>query len=316
MTPRQARRERREAERKSKKAAIKSAKGAAARHLSAKELARPLGGVLDTASALREFPRTEKADHFDQAPSAGPAQTREGFHGFVLQSRRGAHYESNGMAAEASHACGLDDFDELDGFVPQNPHPTPPVRSARRAEANRANAQLSTGPRTPGGKLASSRNSTKHGLASGQLIIPGESPADFEALLEDLVADHRPATPTEDLLVREMAQSYWLAQRALRLQNECFTAEGIDENRLSLFLRYQTTHDRAFYKALNALLRLKKDAARAARGFVSETTATPNPAATARESATPAKTELGGFVPQNPHHHPPNLSPEAKRRAA
>ena len=43
-----------------------------------------------------------------------------------------------------------------------------------------------------------------------------------------------------------MAQSYWLEQRAIRLHNDCFTAEGIDERRLSLFLRYQTTYNRAF----------------------------------------------------------------------
>ncbi len=47
-----------------------------------------------------------------------------------------------------------------------------------------------------------------------------------------------------------MAQSYWLAQRALRLQNECFTDEGVDDKRLSLYMRYHTTHERAFHKAL------------------------------------------------------------------
>ncbi len=139
-----------------------------------------------------------------------------------------------------------------------------------RPEINRANAQHSTGPRSPEGKLASSRNSLKHGLASAQLIIPGEDPADFETLLSGLLDEHQPATPTEELLVRELAQSWWLAQRALRLQNECFTEKGVDEKRLSLFLRYQTTHERAFHKALNTLIRLKKDRT---RGFVSQTRA-------------------------------------------
>lgn len=79
---------------------------------------------------------------------------------------------------------------------------------------------------------------------------------------------------TEELLVTEMAQSWWLAQRAIRLQNDCFGESSVDEKRLSLFLRYQTTDERAFHKALNTLIRLKQSCAReqavSKRGFVSQ----------------------------------------------
>jgi hypothetical protein len=115
--------------------------------------------------------------------------------------------------------------------------------------------------------MASSRNSLKHGLASAQLIIPGEDPAAFDALVSALVDEHRPATATEEILVQEIAQSYWLTQRAIRFQNQCFTAEGVDQKRLALFLRYQTTHERAFHRALNLLIRLKKQRP---VGFVSQ----------------------------------------------
>lgn len=172
--------------------------------------------------------------------------------------------------------------------------------SSTRVEINRANAEHSTGPRTPEGKLASSRNSLKHGLASAQLIIPGEDPAAFDALLADLLHDHQPANPTEQLLVQEMAQSYWLTQRALRFQNECFTAEGVDQKRLALFLRYQTTHERAFHKALNTLIRLKKDRA---RGFVSQEPAEARPeigfvSQNATSAGLGSLSEIG-FVSQN-----------------
>ena len=159
------------------------------------------------------------------------------------------------------HSAGLALSAAL-GFVSQN-RPT-------RAETNRANAQHSTGPRTPDGKLASSRNSFKHGLSTGQIIMPGEDPAAFEELRQSLMEEHQPASLTEELLVNEMAQSYWLEQRAIRLQNDCFTLEGIDETRLSLFLRYQTTYNRAFHKALNTLLKLQKDRNKAPNGFVSQ----------------------------------------------
>jgi len=157
---------------------------------------------------------------------------------------------------------------------------------SKRAEINRLNAQHSTGPKSPQGKMASSRNSLKHGLASGTIIVPGEDPVAFEALLHDLLEEHQPANTTEDLLIHEMAQSHWLAQRALRFQNECFAEDGVDEKRLALFLRYQTTHNRAFHKALATLLKLKKERGLpSGSGFVSQSTALPP--------------DKGGFVPQN-----------------
>ena len=143
-------------------------------------------------------------------------------------------------------------------------------RVARRVQINRANSVHSTGPVTCQGKLASSCNSLKHGLASGTLIIDGEDPAAFDELLQTLLAEHQPASTTEELLIQEMAQSWWLTQRALRLQNDCFTPQGVDEKRLALFLRYQTTHERAFHKALNALIRLQKERHRGQIGFVSQ----------------------------------------------
>jgi hypothetical protein len=129
-----------------------------------------------------------------------------------------------------------------------------------------------TGPRTPTGKAISSGNSLKHGLASGRIIIAGENPADFETLLAGLTAEHAPATETETLLVKQMAQSWWLMQRALRMQNDAFTGADVDAHKLALFLRYQTTHERAFYKALNTLTKLKQSRAReqAVSEFVSQ----------------------------------------------
>ncbi len=145
-------------------------------------------------------------------------------------------------------------------------------------------AGKSTGPRTPEGKLASSRNSLKHGLSTGTLLIHGEDRVTFETLHNALLREHQPANTTEELLVAELAQSHWLLQRAIGFQNECFTEDGVDEKRLALFLRYGTTHGRAFHKALNTLLRVKKDRLKEQRGktpsappneFVSQNAVTP-----------------------------------------
>src|SRR5581483_7051226 len=98
----------------------------------------------------------------------------------------------------------------LNQLAPSQPVEAPPTPAvSKRAEINRANAQYSTGPTSAIGRLASSRNSLKHGLASGALILPGEDPAAFESLLDDLMKEQQPANPTEELLIHEMAQSWW-----------------------------------------------------------------------------------------------------------
>src|SRR5205085_3265900 len=78
---------------------------------------------------------------------------------------------------------------------------------------------------------------------------------------------------TESLLVNDMARHYWLYQRALRLQEQCFAddiSSASAQNRLSLFLRYGTTHERAFRRCLTDLLKLRKQRLHLERGFESQ----------------------------------------------
>jgi hypothetical protein len=53
------------------------------------------------------------------------------------------------------------------------------MTSDRRIEANRCNAQKSTGPRTPEGKAAVALNGMKHGLLSREALVQGEREADL-----------------------------------------------------------------------------------------------------------------------------------------
>ncbi len=129
-------------------------------------------------------------------------------------------------------------------------------------------AGRSTGPRTSKGKSVASRNSFKHGLASGQILVPGEDPAEFATLLANLMDNHQPANATEEILVREMVDAHWLIARASRLQANCFSNGEIDTKALALFMRYRATYERAFYKALNTLLKLQKESARKLHGEV------------------------------------------------
>ena len=206
-----------------------------------------------------------------------------------------------GFSPEVAFAEGLtpDDFAEFQAMYARVHGASVGARHASPAPTPHSGP---TGPRTPEGAV-SSANSLKHGLASGRLVIPGEDREDFEALLNDLVAEHAPATPTEEMLVQQMAQSWWLMHRALRIQNQAFLETWCDMKKLALFLRYQTTYERAFYRALNSLKKLQKERLAATRDFVSHDSrdTAPNPpverpfqaATTAFEPASPE------FVSQN-----------------
>ena len=140
--------------------------------------------------------------------------------------------------------------------------------------ANQQNAQQSTGPKTETGKAASCLNNFRHGLAGAFSVLPSEDQDEFDALVCGLRAEHQPSTLTETLLVQKMAQHYWLSQRALYLQDQCCTDEelSLDEQQrqLALFIRYQTTNDRAFHRCLADLLKLRAEKRRAEIGFESQ----------------------------------------------
>jgi hypothetical protein len=147
------------------------------------------------------------------------------------------------------------------------------ILSPKKLEANRQNAQLSTGPTSEEGKAASSRNNFRHGFTGAFCLLPDESREEFDQLVADLSEEYSPATVTESILVNDMARHYWLHQRALRMQEECFSFDLTapdTQKQLSLFLRYGLTHERAFARCLAALLKLRKDNLALERGFESQ----------------------------------------------
>ena len=141
--------------------------------------------------------------------------------------------------------------------------------------ANQQNAQHSTGPTTGAGKAASCKNNFKYGLTGSSFaVLDFEDQDEYDQLLCGLRFEHQPATMTENILVEQMAQSYWLRKRALYLQDQCATDEELtleqQEKRLALLIRYQTTHDRAFHRALNDLLKLRAEKRKQEIGFESQ----------------------------------------------
>ena len=115
----------------------------------------------------------------------------------------------------------------------------------------------STGPRSAAGKDRSSQNARTHGLSSLTsvfVLLPGEDAKEWVQLVDDLTREFQPVSRTERILVTDMAQSHWLTQRAINLQTNSIE----DPKAFALYLRYQTTHHRAYYRALKQLLALQK----------------------------------------------------------
>jgi hypothetical protein len=75
--------------------------------------------------------------------------------------------------------------------------------------ANRENAQKSSGPKTDAGKANSSRNATKHGLTAANPLLPGEEPDGLQRLRNDLCSRFRPVGDGEELLVTRIADLQW-----------------------------------------------------------------------------------------------------------
>jgi hypothetical protein len=70
--------------------------------------------------------------------------------------------------------------------------------------ARQANARRAKGPRSDLGKARAAKNALLHGLCSRAPVLPGEDPAEFEAMLARWIDDHQPATDEELRIVFEM----------------------------------------------------------------------------------------------------------------
>ena len=86
----------------------------------------------------------------------------------------------------------------------ETPQPTQHISAARLA-ANRANAQKSTGPRTPQGKLRAASNSLKHGLYSLSNFDGFIHDNDIAlTVVTNYLDQFEPVTPTEVALVHQL----------------------------------------------------------------------------------------------------------------
>ena len=92
-----------------------------------------------------------------------------------------------------------------------------PISDKQRLAYQR-NAQHSTGPRTPAGKLNSRLNAVKHGLTAKLPLLPFESETDFAQLRDGFLQDFAPRNTYERFLTTQLATQAWRILRSQQVE--------------------------------------------------------------------------------------------------
>jgi hypothetical protein len=93
------------------------------------------------------------------------------------------------------------------------------MSSQAQNQANRDNAQLSTGPKTEAGKAKSSHNALKTGLTGRTVLLPSDDVAAYTQHVERFLLDYQPATDAEKALAQSVADAEWRLLRIPALES-------------------------------------------------------------------------------------------------
>lgn len=97
---------------------------------------------------------------------------------------------------------------------------SPRKATSPQAQANRRNAQRSTGPRTEAGKKWASKNATKHGAYSSAILLLNEEPEELERFRDLMIQAMKPVGPLEAFLAERIVLQGWRLERARRVERE------------------------------------------------------------------------------------------------
>jgi len=100
------------------------------------------------------------------------------------------------------------------------------MTSLKQIDANRRNAQKSTGPITQEGKLQSRCNAVRHGLTAETVIGALEDAEDYKAFETAIIADYDAQSAVERELVLRLASLLWRLRRATRIETGLFKIEA------------------------------------------------------------------------------------------
>src|SRR5215218_4687651 len=92
------------------------------------------------------------------------------------------------------------------------------MATQKQIDANRRNAQRSTGPSTDLGKAVAKFNSLKHGMTAATAVLPYEDADSYAEIRTSFQATYKPANAVEAALVETIVNSYWRLLRIRRVE--------------------------------------------------------------------------------------------------
>lgn len=148
------------------------------------------------------------------------------------------------------------------GSVPGAESAPPTAPSTKKAEANRRNAQHSTGPKTVEGKAKSAQNAIKHGIFAKRFLLgaSAEAVVEMETLIRELRDHYQPVGKLEEMWVEKIGVESARYARILGFEEQELSREfpffnvGVDR-----FGRYTTSTNRALSRAMEDLERLQAE---------------------------------------------------------
>ena len=195
------------------------------------------------------------------------------------------------------------------------------MSTLRQIEANRRNAQKSTGPTSVTGKAASSMNALKTGIHAKSLVLPTEDPAELDELVEDSYRSFHPTTPEARCLVDEFIYCEWSLRRLRAAETQSWQHQdhtAFDGQKYPLGYS-ATVHSNTFSKLqyrMDATRRARERALQSLKQLQADAAAAPPPPPAADPVDLPSPplsfqttSPRIGFVPPKPIPAPPQPLP-------
>ena len=149
------------------------------------------------------------------------------------------------------------------------------MTSQKQIEANRKNAQKSTGPVSVAGKEIVARNAVRHGILSANVFIDEGEQKIYDNFCDEMFKNLKPQSGFENFLVDRIISTAWRMRRivcieAMKLEKankysygdsytSVFVAKSADS--MAVLSRYEQALEKTFYRALRELKAMQESCA-------------------------------------------------------
>jgi hypothetical protein len=159
------------------------------------------------------------------------------------------------------------------------------MSSQRKINSARANGAKSHGPKTEAGRKASSMNAVSHGIYAKGVVLPKESPEQYQEMLGACIKQFHPEGPAELDLIEEMVSAKWRQRRLWTIETDLLEDEMLTQTEeldkkysrydpscpltyayaalarsdsLPFLTRHESRLERTYHRALKTLLELQR----------------------------------------------------------